>query len=150
MFNIPNLPTDNLYKFKFLGGITIYIFVAYIYSTQIIDSINKLKQCNVEIYKLESQKETLKGIKEEMNSDLKYLNANFGKISNENTELENKNGKEEISKEKNNQKQHEFPNKNDNGKLPISINIERLNSRSEKLDKFIAEFNNNCKVSQHC
>ena len=77
MFPIPNLPTDNLYKFKFLGGISILLFAAYIYSTQLINSYSKLTESKIEVKKLEFRKDLITDNIKETKKEISELRKKF-------------------------------------------------------------------------
>lgn len=57
MMNIPmpNLPTDNLYKFKFISGVLILAFAAYIYVTEVNYSFSNIIKSSISSKKLDLQ-----------------------------------------------------------------------------------------------
>lgn len=52
---MPNLPTDNLYKFKFISGVLILAFAAYIYVTEVNYSFSNIIKSSISSKKLDLQ-----------------------------------------------------------------------------------------------
>jgi len=60
MPSIPNLPTDNLYKFSFLGGLTILILATFLFFTQGESIKEKSNIIGLEIVKITAETNSLK------------------------------------------------------------------------------------------
>ena len=78
--NIPNLPTDNLYKFKFLSGILILIFTCYIYVTQMYVIILNIDNAEVNEVKYKINKEIITRNYRLIESEIKAFEENFTKM----------------------------------------------------------------------
>ena len=140
MLTIPNLPTDNLYKFKFLGGISILIFTAYLYSTQINTSISKLIELEIEVQKAKYQVDILKSKSREIEKETLTFNSEYNRIKKAKTDsifdLEKMKG--DLLNDKNYRDYLQFFFAHKNEILPTGQSIEKI----EKLQLELTKINN--------
>lgn len=109
MPSIPNLPTDNLYKFSFLGGLTLIIVATFLFFTQGESMKEKSNILEIEIAKITDDtvffNNDLIQLKNEIDDTLesdigknKYPNGDYKqRVSNMLTNLNDKNYREYIS-----------------------------------------------------
>ena len=81
MITIPNLPTDNLYKFKFLSGILILIFTCYIYVTQMYVVILNLDDAELNAVRYKIHKEIIDKNYKLIDNKIKLFNKKFTKVN---------------------------------------------------------------------
>jgi len=140
MLTIPNLPTDNLYKFKFLGGIAILIFTAYLYSTQINTSISKIIELEIEGQKAKYQVAILKSKSKEIEKETLTFNSEYNRIKKAKTDsifdLEKMKG--DLLNDKNYRDYLQFIFAHKNEILPTGQSIEKI----EKLQLELIKINN--------
>jgi len=134
MPTIPNLPTDNLYKFSFLGGLTIVIFAIFLISTKGESIREKLNIFSLEIAKYNSEtvsitKELVQLEKEntKLESDIGNVKHNKGDYNQYITvilsKLNDKIYREYIS----------FISEHENIIFPYNAQIDKLDVKSEKI-----------------
>jgi hypothetical protein len=145
MFSLPNLPTDNIYKFKFLGGVSILIFVAYIYSTQIINTFSKILETKIEIQKLEFQQERMERDSTLIKDEIETFNKAYKKIKfvEKDSTIDLDELKLNLLTDKNYREYLEFIYKHKNDLLPTGQSFERLKKLQFKQEVIFNEVDKN-------
>ena len=152
MFTLPNLPTDNLYKFKFLGGICILLFAAYMYSTQFNLSLTNLMKSKIEVKKLSLNYNILKENSEKFKKENENFEKQLQKIKSEPIDsiYDLDKIKSDLLNDKNYRDYFEFVHKYKNEILPTgqsTLKLERIKIEFENITKEIQQNRLDAEVS---
>lgn len=82
---VPNLPTDNLYKFAFIGGLTLVLTIAILVVTQYFELMRKMDLTDITITQLETDISFLK-------EDKKFIRNEVDKLEHEVDSIEKTSG----------------------------------------------------------
>jgi len=80
MISLPNIPTDNLYKFVFIAGVTLILSVVVFFTTQYIDVYNKSNIIKLEEIKFNIENDFLSKDFTELQSDINRLQIKLDKV----------------------------------------------------------------------
>ena len=137
MINIPNLPTDNLYKFKFLSGILILIFTGYIYVTQMYVIILNIDDAKINEVKYKITKEIINKNYNLIEYEIKEFDEKFYRVYSKDYQLKLDSRKSKINllNIKNNQKRIIFLQQNLHKLLSIEQNAKNIDLLKTKLSQ---------------
>ena len=157
MINIPNLPTDNLYKFKFLSGILILLFTCYIYVTQMYVVILNIDDAELNQVKYKIHKEIINKNYKLIEDEIKAFDEKFYKVYSKDYKLKLDSGKVKFNlmDVKNTRERIIFLQQNLNKLLSIEQNAKniellkiKLSQLQEKTDALNLEFQISIKKAQ--
>ena len=130
---LPNLPTDNLYKFTFLGGLTIIIASCILYVIQVTSVTEKVDKIGIETATTSAELEFLnydiKSISIELDSIEKSLNGIVDTID---QVKRFKELRKELYEDKNYREFYAFLLQHKSDLIPYSKDMERLKILTEK------------------
>jgi len=73
MTPLPNIPTDNLYKFIFIAGLTLILSGIVLFTTQYNSINNNIDKLSFEVGKIEKESEFLRSDAFELDSEIEYI-----------------------------------------------------------------------------
>ena len=131
---IPNLPTDNLYKFKFLGGLTLIIASCYIFLIQYNNLSDKIAALKISISEIKTESTFIKQdslfIQKEIVRLKKELNVN----DTSNNDNNHKDLMIKLEKDRNFREYYSFVLSHNEELLPKLKDIEKLRAIITKND----------------
>ena len=135
--NIPSLPTDNLYKFISLSGVTIVLATFLFYGTIYIDIFNRIDGMESEVSILELDSKFITEDQQQLEKKIAHLAKYFpgniiGNIDSSITQHFVKESKELIN-DKNLREYYDFIFKNENKIFPEKQKIELIKSENERI-----------------
>ena len=137
MITIPNLPTDNLYKFKFLSGILILIFTCYIYVTQMYVIILNIDDAELNQVKYKIHKEIINKNYKLIDNEIKTFDKKFSSAYNQvyKQKLDSEQFKFNLKDKKNNRERIKFLEQHLNQLLSIDQNAKNIELLEIKLSQ---------------
>lgn len=148
--NIPNIPTDNYYKFFALSGVTIALSSILFYSSKINSLYDEIDLINTEVSALELEAKFLvqdRKIIETKLTELEKILPNTSKLNADSIILKQFiEQKEYFLREKNYRDYYEFLFKYEDKLLPFKSKLDFIESETDRISKMNREFENKASI----